>query len=294
MTTTDAAVASDPSAAATAAAAAMPDAAPGAVLPCPLAAKGHPPANNPCSRQGMANATSEQAFRDGFKELQGDWSALGVDQRQARLKALADAALASSDTPPIGIHPMTSAVGDMGQLDPAAWRLDLETNNLASASLPDATVKSFADTVYHETRHAEQWYLMARLLAGNGKTAHQISRQLGLPKSVAKSAVKHPLAETDARRACASVLFDSVCGKGSTHRNRLLKQADRSYVALKAAHAAHHRSDADARATQEQKEAARQAWQRSYATYQATFKEYQALPEEADAWETAAAMMKGW
>jgi hypothetical protein len=241
----------------------------------------------------MATPASRKAFSDGFKKLQADWPKLSADERQVKLRGLVNGALAPSGVPAVGIRPLVSA-SDAGNLDFSSWRLNLGDANLKSASLPDAAAKPFADTVYHETRHAEQWYLMARKQAGEGKTADQISSELGIPKSVADSAAKDPLKKDDPRKACADALHDSVYGKNSAHRTAVLNEVRRQKIEVTAAQAEYERLNADATATAAQKQAANANWQRSYASFQKAYVDYKALPEEADAWETGGNMVKNW
>lgn len=279
------------------AASAMPDSPPGAVTPCAAAVGGggaaaSPPAN-PCAGQGMANDTSEKAFRDGFKKLQTDWSKLTVDQRQQKLATLVNAALAPSGAPTVGIRPLLSA-SDAGNFDFPAWRLNLGDANLKSATLPDAAAKEFAGTVYHETRHAEQWYLMARKRAGEGKTADEITTELGIPKSVAENAVKAPLKRDDLRHACATSLYDSVYGANKAHREDVLREIRQAKVDVTAAQQDYERINADPKATAAQKQAASLRWQQSYASFQTAYGKYKALPEEADAWASGDNVVNNW
>lgn len=78
------------------------------------------------------------------------------------------------------------------------------------------------DTLYHETRHAEQWFLMARRDADAGLTAPQIQSQLGVPPRVAQAAVANPIPATDARRSCADAMYNSVYGTNAAPATRRL------------------------------------------------------------------------
>jgi hypothetical protein len=51
-----------------------------------------------------------------------------------------------------------------------------------------------ANHVYHESRHAEQTYRVARLMAQKGKDANTIKTSLGIPIKIAAQAVANPLA----------------------------------------------------------------------------------------------------
>jgi hypothetical protein len=241
----------------------------------------------------LANDASEKAFRDSFKKLQTDWPKLTVDERQQKLGAMVNAALAPSGAPTVGIRPLVSA-SDAGNFDFPAWRLNLGDATLKGATLPDATAKGFAGTVYHETRHAEQWYLMARKRAGEGKTANEITTELGIPKSVAESAVKAPLKKDDPRQACATALHDSVYGANKAHREDVLRDARQAKVDVTATQQDCKRINADPKATAAQKQAAILKWQQSDASFETAYGKYKALPEEADAWAAGDNVVNNW
>jgi hypothetical protein len=273
---------------------AMPDSPPGATVPCPLkdkGKKGPTKPKNPCSGWGMSDDKKEKDFADGFKKLQKDWKTLTADQRQVRIKELANGA-ASPGVPDVGVHP--TKMNNAGELDFSNWRLDLNQDDLDKKEFSDAEAKEFADTVYHETRHAQQWYLMAQKRAAEGKTADEISKELDIPKSVAESAAKDPLGKKDARQACADALYESVYGSKAEARNKTLTDLATTRDTLKKAQQDYEKLAADKTATKKQKEDAFKTWQKAYADRQKIRKDYMNLPEEADAWETAGNMQKHW
>jgi len=79
-----------------------------------------------------------------------------------------------------------------------------------------------ADTVYHEARHAEQWYRMAQMRAGQGRTAAQIATEMGIPARIAAVAAGAPLARGSMDALIADGWYQSVYGSGSAHRERVL------------------------------------------------------------------------
>lgn len=66
------------------------------------------------------------------------------------------------------------------------------------SDLNQAEVAEIVDTVFHESRHSEQYFRLARALAGEGKNATQIATQANIPNTVAVEAVKSPLANNTA------------------------------------------------------------------------------------------------
>lgn len=204
---------------------------------------------------------------------------------------------------------------DYGQLDFTTWNLDISKKLLNGNSLPEAQAKELANTVYHESRHAEQWYLIAQQKAAQlggaaGETPAQkalaIKNAMGIPLSTATQAQKHPLGAQDGRKACAQALNDSIYGAHAAQRNKTLADQDtkiladnkaqahydnvnRAYEKLRldphADPAAVQKGYQGAVAAQKQLEAANAARQKAYQAYQR-------LPEEADALETGDAVGK--
>jgi len=272
---------------------AQPDSAPGAVAHCPLKDKGPAPPpkpKNPCSGLGMSDDKKEKAFAADAKKLQKDWKKLSVDERQARIKTLANSALPPG-FPEVGVFPLKDST-NAGSLDFKNWRLELGDKELAKNTMSDAEANEFADTVYHETRHAEQWYLMAQKLAAEGKTADEIQNKLKIPKTTAEAAKKDPLKKDDPRQACADALYDSVYGTKRDYRNKVLTDLETKSAAVDKAQKAYEDLKKDKTASKKKIEDANKAWVDAYNDYQKTKKDYMNLPEEADAWETAGAMKK--
>lgn len=269
---------------------AQPDSPPDSVTPCPLKDKAAPAATpaSPCKGLGMSDDKKEKAFAADAKKLQKDWKKLTVDERQARIKTLANSALPPG-FPEVGVQPLPNSTNS-GQLGFSIWRLKLGDKELAKNDMTDAEANEFADTVYHETRHAEQWYLIAQKRAAEGKTAEEIHTELNVPLTVAEAAKKDPLGKNDPRQACADALYTSVYGTASAHRTKTLNDLGTKSTALDAAQKKSKDLDKDASASKAAKDAAQKAWSDAYDDYQKTKKDYMNLPEEADAWETAGAM----
>jgi hypothetical protein len=58
-------------------------------------------------------------------------------------------------------------------------------------------ISKLADTMYHEYRHCEQWYRMARFLASTGKSPAEISQMMGIPINIAQASLKAPRLNTE-------------------------------------------------------------------------------------------------
>lgn len=78
------------------------------------------------------------------------------------------------------------------------WSLLLNPNmacpmETSLSALTNTQLLHIVNVVYHEVRHAQQYYAMARFLAGTGVSASEIAQQMNIPAHVAQSAHGNPL-----------------------------------------------------------------------------------------------------
>lgn len=100
---------------------------------------------------------------------------------------------------------------DSGTFSRVTWNVAINTNKFSSragvSKVGDLTVNEaaeVADTLYHECRHSEQYFRIARMLAARSaekdqaKLAAEIARKMTIPNKVALAAAKVPLADNKA------------------------------------------------------------------------------------------------
>ncbi len=272
------------------------------------------PHHKPCAGFGLNTPANQREFARGFKHLQKTWPNLTPAQRRQQLEDLVNTQLHKGGVPRVGIVPRDLPTDD-GQLIFKDWKLAINKNLLNGNHLPEAQAKELANTVYHESRHAEQWYLIAQQKAAQlggaaGETPAQkvtaIQNAMGIPLDTAAQAQQHPLDAHDGRKACAQALNDSIYGAHAAHREQTLHDQDvkiladnhaqahfdnvnRAYEKLRqnphADPAAVQKAYQGAVTAGKHLEAANVARQRAYQAYQR-------LPEEADALETGDAVGK--
>lgn len=286
---------------------------PGVVQCCPPA-QGGPGSTGgvggPCQGQGMAAQPAINAFGNDMATLQKDWGTLTPAARTARLQSLVDAQATRNNFPaPRITTPRDLGAGRNGELRFSGWQVAISPGLMNASTLSRQQAEQLGDTLYHETRHAEQWFLMARRDADGGLTADQIQSQLSVPPRVAQAAVANPIPATDARRGCADAMYNSVYGTNAAARNATLgdlgtKSASLALAnqALAQATAARNTLAASPGTTAQALANANNLVNSTYATvtgqynsFQTTYAAYRALPEEADAWNAgtrAAAAVK--
>jgi hypothetical protein len=154
--------------------------------------------------QGLATDAELDAYTDDVKGKRAELAKETPAQRAIELLALINTRLAAVGVPPCTLGKESG--GDASQFHAGDWTIDMSALELAD---PD----SAAATIYHEARHAEQTFRIARMLAGRGKNAAQIAAELGLEKAeIAEAAVTMPFAPGTASATEAAGWHDPEIG----------------------------------------------------------------------------------
>jgi hypothetical protein len=233
---------------------------------------------------GLADEERLDSYVEGAKEVESKWAE--YPDADARIKALTDLVnqrLVSSGVPACKVV-IKNLPGLLGQFDFETWSLEIGRPAFAKDTVSSEEAADAADTVYHEARHAEQWFRMAQYLAGQGKTAAQIATKMGIPPEQAAAAVAAPLTKGSMEYLIADGWFQSVYGTDAAKRNRVLTELEDAGKALEVAQAAQAANPSPAN----QKKLAQ-----AQARRQAAFEAYQQLPEENDAWRTGGRVTAG-
>lgn len=193
---------------------------------------------------GLADPANIAAFCKGFKALMAKWDTLTPQEREKELENLINNSLAQSSTPSVGVNSANLSAGTNGQLDFTNWNLDINSNMLNSSLTPQQG-SQLANTVYHEARHAEQWFAIAQRQAAGTPvpSAAQLSSSMHIPQPVAQQAVNNPLPSGTPQGTFGDAMHRSIYGNRASYRNQVLNNIQTQYD------------------------------------------EYRALPEEIDAWE---------
>jgi hypothetical protein len=135
-----------------------------------------------------------------------------------------------------GIPGVQYQTGSLGQgnasFDFTTWYMNVDGASLEPEQTESFTQEQMAEmlqVIYHEGRHAEQWFRMARMRAGLGETADQLTSAMTIPSWVADLAAADPIVQSDAETHEAEQWNDSVYGDGSQHREDTLGDIDNRY-----------------------------------------------------------------
>ena len=223
---------------------------------------------------GLATKGSIKTYVKKAKEVQAGWAKLKTAAERAKaLMEAVNAELAAANVPPCKFV-VKDLGNDAGQLDFATWTLDLGQDAFSKADPTDAEAADIADTVFHEARHAQQWHMIARMLAGEGKSAKAIAAEMGIPADVAADAAGKPLAKGSMEALEAKGWYDGIYGGQAAARNATLNELDAAGTAARRARTAYKKNPTKTNLAR--LEAAK-------TRYHAAYERYLALPEEADA-----------
>jgi hypothetical protein len=200
------------------------------------------------SKKVKARATGGKNPMGSTKE----WATLSVDAKAGKLAKYVNVELKKAHVPPVGYVLDGGSNAGEATFDFGPWNLSIGSVGL-DGDLDDNMVGELADTVYHESRHAEQWFRIARLKAGESPkpTKEHLAASLGVPEVIAGAALKRPLKEAtklqkffhskkwaerqDVKMDEAQSWYDGIYGANGAHRNEVyadLANRHADYMAL--------------------------------------------------------------
>ena len=223
------------------------------------------------------------------------WHELTPAQRAAELVRLVNVHLEAVGVPAVTPNPIDTGT-NLGTFDFTTWQMEIGLEALSIVQPDRAQAADVVDTIYHEARHAEQWFRIAQLRAlqrrrGQGaaedeRLGRAIATELTIPRRIADLAVTRPprfaLGSMDA--LIAQGWFDSIYGSGSAHRERVLTELERSGTALE---------QAEQRFAADPSPQNQAALERARARRTRALDGHAQLPEENDAFPTGASTGAG-
>ena len=141
----------------------------------------------------------------------------------------------------LGIPVPAIVLGDDNSFDSREWVISYRREGVKRIDVDDPKGMQLLLTgTYHEVRHCEQSFRIAQMLAGEGRSAAQISTIMSMnPKNepghrterVTAAAVASPLARGSMDALIAKGWFDSEYGTGKAHREQVLADEPHSATA---------------------------------------------------------------
>jgi peptidoglycan hydrolase-like protein with peptidoglycan-binding domain len=124
--------------------------------------------------------------------------------------------------PTYAFNPGLSGSTTMAQFDSnGRWHVSVNPDQFAESyveHLSEQQLGDVANTIYHESRHAEMTFREARAQAGLGQTAAQLVASMHIPQNIADAAAASPILQSTVDGATDEALtgYDSFYGTGAT------------------------------------------------------------------------------
>jgi len=243
-------------------------------------------------QRGLKDPRATAQFANEMRGLHGSWPAMPPAERADAIGRRINARLRDIGVPELKIKAVAMAGSANGQFNYLDWSIQINVGTLHAPRLAVHEFGSLTQTAYHEARHAEQWYLIARALAERGSSPAAIAKKTRIPSAVCEAAaIAPPLSR--AQMDAATVFYESVYGERMKYRNHVLNEHARLEQRLAAGptvaaiEAAPNLSAAE---KWQHAQAVRQLQGLEHQYYQA----YKDLPEEHDAWAVGDAAEKAF
>jgi peptidoglycan hydrolase-like protein with peptidoglycan-binding domain len=157
-------------------------------------------------------------------------SCTSAEDRRAAIEVAVNERLAAIGVPYVTFElDAAGAGGNLAQFHFQEWKVSLDPPRFEPAAADWATSEQQAallGTVYHESRHAEQWFRAARYRAGLGNSADAIVADMKIQDWVAALAFADPILQSDQESAEAAAWYESVYGTGAQHRTDAINSGD--------------------------------------------------------------------
>ncbi len=173
---------------------------------------------------GLAEHAGIEAYTEEARAvIEGiEWPVLSVDERAEAILVRVNERLVAAGVPVVDKVVQALDPHTFGLFAFTVWSIRINEALLTNTTLTTAQAADLASTMYHEARHAEQWYRMAQLMAGQGSSSADIASRMSIPNRIAVMAFFDPIAEDSAEAVIADGWFQSVYGTGSVFRRHAL------------------------------------------------------------------------
>lgn len=167
---------------------------------------------------GLDRNSQVTQFIEDVRALQPQWASMTPGERATALGEALNDRLNAGGVPDVRVR--AGGVGTAnGVYDFTTNTIGLDPALLTSSNVTDAQLRDVADTLWHEGRHAEQWFDMARVATARGDDLAGLQMDAGFSAAAAAA----PALDLDSARGnYAEAMFESVYGTGSAHRNSVL------------------------------------------------------------------------
>jgi len=195
----------------------------------------------------LADANNQQQYVNTCWNLFNTWGTLSPPERMNRLLEAVNTIFRSIQIPAFTASMGRGLGGSNAQLDFQTWSIQMDPGVMGNRNIDSQTLGDLAITMYHESRHGEQWYRVAQAVVAGicvpggmgavharyGVTAQQIAAALFIPVRIALDAEQKKRFFPNAMTAIVTGWFNSIYGTNAAHRNATLGNLQGNYSAYR-------------------------------------------------------------
>ncbi|MDP9765284.1 hypothetical protein [Deinococcus enclensis] len=181
---------------------------------------------------GLAKPTQVAAYATNAEDLIARWNAIGgYDGRRKALYALLEQQMKAAGVlmPKLVLSRMEDSL--LGVYSGKEHSITINSGFLTKANTEQEDIRILLQTLYHEARHAEQNFAIARLMHGTGMTSAAVYTQTGMNMKLVQAAAKKPLRPDTPEGIVANEWYQSKYGAFAAQRNKDLiagREVDRT------------------------------------------------------------------
>jgi hypothetical protein len=255
---------------------------------------------------GLAKEEQSQQHIAGTGKVIAGWAGLKTPEKRGHaLVEIVNQRLKSIGVPAINFA-IKNTAGYEAMFNRVTWTIEISSSLLTSERLTPEQAANLSNTLIHEARHAEQNFMVYRVLVGAGLTEKQIHKRLVAKNAKAiKAALDKPLDPKSIEGMIAAKWYASgnIIGRTGARSARIrlavndgMKVYNRAYAALNNAketfvNAANTYNKSPTRPNKQAKDAAVKQKIRTHKSFKKILKKmlmlqkrYKTIPEEADAY----------
>jgi hypothetical protein len=170
-------------------------------------------------------STANQFASHTYKVLYKNWEDLDSQERAESIEKSLLAALKPCGVPPPGFE-LKSGMSDLGVFHSKPWKIQINSKHFGKKKIKKDEFIEIASTFYHETRHCEQAWHIARFDAMVQNSFVNMSANLSIPVTVAQKAVSKKMKHNDAMLKLATLWHESIYGSGKAKRELTLQRSN--------------------------------------------------------------------
>jgi hypothetical protein len=176
--------------------------------------------------QGLGRGRAIRGYQRELGQMESKWSAMAVSQRTQHLTDVINGSLRRVGVHEVTVQSAALSEGTHGKFIFQEWQVQINETVLHSPTLTAKQFQDLANTLYHEARHAEQWFHIAGYLALQGLDATGIEQLTYMKPNPVLAAMRNARKMSKQQIADAKAYTENIYGEKSGYRNATLEASE--------------------------------------------------------------------